>query len=169
MTWPYIKWHDMTCHVATNHSSSPHVASQPTTLLHLIPQATGSPGNYLYNLFPAVPDLWLRWYRRRSASTCSRCLVWVWFECHCWSSWWPQCAGILGGWRCFEGLRHVGISIQGHWEILMRSIDSGWVHSSSHPKGSSLPRRCIEISLPWAIFSFVFLPMWIDSITSQTD
>ena len=36
----YIKWHDMTCHVATNQSSSPHVASQPTTLLHLTPQAT---------------------------------------------------------------------------------------------------------------------------------
>ena len=30
---------DMTCHVATNHSSSPHVTSQPTTLLHLTPQA----------------------------------------------------------------------------------------------------------------------------------
>ena len=36
----HIKWHDMTCHVATNHSSSPHVASQPSTLLHLTPQAT---------------------------------------------------------------------------------------------------------------------------------
>ena len=38
----YIKWHDMTCHVTTNHrnSSSPHVTSQPTTLLHLTPQAT---------------------------------------------------------------------------------------------------------------------------------
>ena len=35
----HIKWHDMTCHVATNHSSSPHVTSQPTTLLHLTPQA----------------------------------------------------------------------------------------------------------------------------------
>ena len=49
MTWPahrtkwhdqHIKWHDMTCHVATNHSSSPHVTSQPSTLLHLTPQAT---------------------------------------------------------------------------------------------------------------------------------
>ena len=30
----------MTCHVATNHSSSPHVTSQPSTLLHLTPQAT---------------------------------------------------------------------------------------------------------------------------------
>ena len=32
----------MTCHVATvatNHSSSPHLTSQPTTLLHLTPQA----------------------------------------------------------------------------------------------------------------------------------
>ena len=36
----HIKWHDMTCHVATNHSSSPHVTSQPSTLLHLTPQAT---------------------------------------------------------------------------------------------------------------------------------
>ena len=35
----HIKWHDMTCHVATNHSSSPHVTSQPPTLLHLTPQA----------------------------------------------------------------------------------------------------------------------------------
>ena len=34
------KWHDMTCHVTTNHCSSPHVNSQPTTLLHLTPQAT---------------------------------------------------------------------------------------------------------------------------------
>ena len=49
MTWPshrtkwheqHIKWHNMTCHVATNHSSSPHVTSQPSTLLHLTPQAT---------------------------------------------------------------------------------------------------------------------------------
>ena len=31
---------DMTCQVATYHSSSPHVTSQPTTLLHLTPQAT---------------------------------------------------------------------------------------------------------------------------------
>ena len=31
----HIKWHDVTCH-----SSSPHVTSQPTTLLHLTPQAT---------------------------------------------------------------------------------------------------------------------------------
>ena len=30
----------MTCHLATNHSSSPHVTSQPSTLLHLTPQAT---------------------------------------------------------------------------------------------------------------------------------
>ena len=36
----HIKWHDMTCHVATNHSSSPHATSQPSTLLHLTPQAT---------------------------------------------------------------------------------------------------------------------------------
>ena len=36
----HIKWHDMTCHVATYHSSSPHVTSQPSTLLHLTPQAT---------------------------------------------------------------------------------------------------------------------------------
>ena len=36
----HIKWHDMTCHVATNHSSSPHVTSQPITVLHLTPQAT---------------------------------------------------------------------------------------------------------------------------------
>ena len=36
----HTKWHDMTCHVATNHSSSPHVTSQPSTLLHLTPQAT---------------------------------------------------------------------------------------------------------------------------------
>ena len=36
----HIKWHDMTCHVATNHSSSLHVTSQPRTLLHLTPQAT---------------------------------------------------------------------------------------------------------------------------------
>ena len=49
MTWPahrtkwhdqHIKWHDMTGHVPTNHSSSPHVTSQPSTLLHLTPQAT---------------------------------------------------------------------------------------------------------------------------------
>ena len=49
MTWPahrtkwhdqHIKWHNMTCHVATNHSSSTHVTSQPSTLLHLTPQAT---------------------------------------------------------------------------------------------------------------------------------
>ena len=49
MTWPahrtkwrdqHIKWHNKTCHVATNHSSSPHVTSQPSTLLHLTPQAT---------------------------------------------------------------------------------------------------------------------------------
>ena len=36
----HIKWHDMTCRVATNHSSSPHVTSQSSTLLHLTPQAT---------------------------------------------------------------------------------------------------------------------------------
>ena len=36
----HIKCHDMTCHVATNHSSSPHVTSQPSTLVHLTPQAT---------------------------------------------------------------------------------------------------------------------------------
>ena len=36
----HIKWHDMTCHVATNHSSSPHVTSQRTTILHVTPQAT---------------------------------------------------------------------------------------------------------------------------------
>ena len=36
----HIKWDDMTCHVATNRSSSPHVTSQPTTLLHPTPQAT---------------------------------------------------------------------------------------------------------------------------------
>ena len=32
MTWPphQMTWRDMTCHVATNHSSSPHVTSQPT-------------------------------------------------------------------------------------------------------------------------------------------
>ena len=36
----HIKWHDMTCHVATNYSSSPHITSQPTTLLHLTPQGT---------------------------------------------------------------------------------------------------------------------------------
>ena len=38
-----IKWHDKTCQVATNHSSSPHVTSQPCNhikLLHLTPQAT---------------------------------------------------------------------------------------------------------------------------------
>ena len=42
MTWPghQVTWRDMTCHVATNHSSSPHVTSQPSTLLHLTPQAT---------------------------------------------------------------------------------------------------------------------------------
>ena len=42
MTWPphQMSWHDMTCHVATNHSSPPHVTSQTTTLLHLTPQAT---------------------------------------------------------------------------------------------------------------------------------
>ena len=42
MTWPLhqMTWNDMTCHAATNHSSSPHVTSQPTTLLHLTPQAT---------------------------------------------------------------------------------------------------------------------------------
>ena len=42
MTWPphQMTWHDMTCHVATNHSSPPHVTSQPTTLLHLTPQTT---------------------------------------------------------------------------------------------------------------------------------
>ena len=33
-----MTWHDTTC--ATNHSSSPHIPSQPTTLLHLTPQAT---------------------------------------------------------------------------------------------------------------------------------
>ena len=33
----HIKWHGMTCHVATNHSISPRVTSQPSTLLHLAP------------------------------------------------------------------------------------------------------------------------------------
>ena len=33
-----IKWHDMTCPM--NHNSSPHVTSQPSTVLHLTPQAT---------------------------------------------------------------------------------------------------------------------------------
>ena len=47
------KWHDMTCHVAPNHSSSPHITSQPTTLLHLTPQATS-------------------WHQNRSG------MVWAW-------------------------------------------------------------------------------------------
>ncbi len=34
--WHHITWND----IATNHSSSPHVTSQPATLLHLTPQAT---------------------------------------------------------------------------------------------------------------------------------
>ena len=34
-----MTWNDMTCHIAANHSSSPHVTSQPSTLLHLTPQA----------------------------------------------------------------------------------------------------------------------------------
>ena len=35
-----ITSHDMTWHLATNHIPSPRVISQPTTLLHLAPQAT---------------------------------------------------------------------------------------------------------------------------------
>ena len=58
----------MTCHVPTNHSSSPHVTSQPTTLLHLTPQATSWHQNRSHHHHGTAEGsfTWKKWFGHRA-------------------------------------------------------------------------------------------------------
>ena len=118
----HIKWHDMTCHVATNHSSSPHATSQPSTLLHLTPQATSwhqnrshhhhgtAEGSFTAKRWFSIGKffLWLIvfFFETSAPGLSGHYWYFAWYPCTA-ESWSNTLSDLLPGWHSFEGPRLV--------------------------------------------------------------